>query len=75
MARAKVKTGNTSKEALGVRSIINVNHEGTLKRPTETTAVSDDTSAKDIGIKPPAVETPFNNPGFLNQGGAGEKKG
>lgn len=44
----KIFTANTSRDTLGVGSILNVNHEGTLKRGPEDRIIRKEEKGKDI---------------------------
>ena len=59
-------TGNSSRGILGVGSVINTNHTGVTKRPTETRAERrlDEITAEDINAKKEGHESPMNNPYF-----------
>jgi len=63
---SKKDTGNSSRGILGVGSVINTNHTGVTKRPTETRAGKrlDEITAEEIKKNREGQESPMNNPYF-----------
>lgn len=56
-------TGNTSRDTLGVRSVVNPSHEGPAGRRVEEAVIKREESGE-MGGRPSTPETPMNNPGF-----------
>jgi hypothetical protein len=69
----KVANANNYRDSAGVGSVINRNHEGTLKRSTEsiTERRIGNLSSAELNY-PKKKETGFANPSFLGGGKEGE---
>ena len=62
-------TASQTREGMGISSVLNIHHEGPVKRPTETRNQDlEGITSEDLKKGAKTTEIDFNNPGFLEQG-------